>query len=358
MDLVKLEQILFYVSVAAYLGASVFYIWYLVSRNVRAGNIGAIVLILGLTAHTVALVLRWVTTGHAPMANMYESLSLFAWGLVLFYLIAERFYPIKSAGAIVVPTAFVISSVAAMFYVGSDDPLMPALDSYWLWIHVSIAMLAYGLFALAFGAGFFYIIQEYLLKKQYRHVVIAFTLLLAALGAVAGLKLGTMWAEPAKYLDTRVIAGEFQEVVESDYSGTDILKMLGATGIGLLVGMVLGFLAGKGASRPGFSSRLPSLDVLDEVSYRAIAFGFPLLTIGIITGAIWADQAWGRWWGWDPKETWSLITWLYYGGYLHLRLTMGWRGRHSAILAVIGLIAVLFTYLGVNLLLSGLHSYG
>lgn len=350
MDLVKVEEILFTAAVISYLVCSGIYIWYLISRSESALRVGTMLLVLGLTAQTVALILRWVTSGHAPMANLYESLSLFGWGIVLFFLIAQRFYPVQAAGALVVPTAFLISSVAGVFYKG-PEPLVPALQSYWLWIHVTIAMLSYGLFALSFGAGFFYIVQEYLLKKNYQNVLLTFLILFATLGLVLGFWGGSWLAEPAKIMDPTT------QIVSKVYAGLDYLKIIGGGVVGLAIGLILGFVSGKGASRPGFAKRLPSLDVLDEVSYRGIAFGFPLLTIGIITGAIWADQAWGRWWGWDPKETWSLITWLFYGAYLHTRLTMGWRGRHSAILAVLGLVMVMITYLGVNLFLSGLHSY-
>jgi cytochrome c-type biogenesis protein CcsB len=102
---------------------------------------------------------------------------------------------------------------------------------------------------------------------------------------------------------------------------------------------------------------LPSEDLLDHLNYRAIATGFPFLSLGIITGAIWADVAWGTYWSWDPKETWSLITWLIYAAFLHARLSRGWRGKRAAVLSVIGFAATLFTYFGVNFLLSGLHSY-
>jgi cytochrome c-type biogenesis protein CcsB len=105
------------------------------------------------------------------------------------------------------------------------------------------------------------------------------------------------------------------------------------------------------------AKRLPSLKVLDDMNYQSLTFGFPMLTIGIITGAIWAEYAWGRYWNWDPKETWSLITWLFYAAMLHQRLTVGWRGRKAAIMAIVGFFSVLFTFLGVNLLLPGLHSY-
>ncbi len=105
------------------------------------------------------------------------------------------------------------------------------------------------------------------------------------------------------------------------------------------------------------TQRLPSLKVLDDLNYQSLTYGFPLLTLGIITGAIWAEYAWGRYWNWDPKETWSLITWLLYAALLHQRLTVGWRGRKAAIMAIVGFLAVLFTFLGVNLILPGLHTY-
>jgi cytochrome c-type biogenesis protein CcsB len=107
----------------------------------------------------------------------------------------------------------------------------------------------------------------------------------------------------------------------------------------------------------GLAQRLPSLEILDAINYRALTIGFPLLTIGIVTGAVWAEYAWGSYWSWDPKETWSLITWLLYAALLHQRLTVGWRGKKAAIMAIVGFGAVLFTFLGVNLLLEGLHTY-
>jgi cytochrome c-type biogenesis protein CcsB len=105
------------------------------------------------------------------------------------------------------------------------------------------------------------------------------------------------------------------------------------------------------------SRRLPSLKVLDDLNYQSLIFGFPLLTLGIITGAIWAEYAWGRYWDWDPKETWSLITWFLYAGLLHQRLTVGWRGRRAALMAIVGFLSILFTFLGVSYLLPGLHAY-
>jgi cytochrome c-type biogenesis protein CcsB len=105
------------------------------------------------------------------------------------------------------------------------------------------------------------------------------------------------------------------------------------------------------------TKRLPSLEVLDDLNYQCLKFGFPLLTLGIVTGAIWAEYAWGRYWGWDPKETWSMITWFLFAALLHQRLTVGWRGRRAALMTIVGFFSVLFTFLGVNLLLPGLHTY-
>jgi cytochrome c-type biogenesis protein CcsB len=113
----------------------------------------------------------------------------------------------------------------------------------------------------------------------------------------------------------------------------------------------------KSKKMGAIAKRLPSLKVLDDLNYQSLTFGFPMLTLGIITGAIWAEYAWGRYWGWDPKETWSLITWFFYAALLHQRLTVGWRGRKAAIMAIVGFLATLFTFLGVNLILPGLHSY-
>jgi cytochrome c-type biogenesis protein CcsB len=126
---------------------------------------------------------------------------------------------------------------------------------------------------------------------------------------------------------------------------------------------ILYLLKARAENRPaeqtgGFWSHIPSSAILDEISYKTVAIGFPLLTIGIVTGAFWANVAWGTYWSWDPKETWSLIVWLIYAAYLHARITRGWRGTRAAVLSIVGFAATIFCYLGVNLILAGLHSYG
>lgn len=129
-------------------------------------------------------------------------------------------------------------------------------------------------------------------------------------------------------------------------------------GVSILYIMKVNAESSLSSAKEGIMSYIPSPVLLDEIGYKSIAVGFPLLTLGIITGAIWAYAAWGTYWSWDPKETWSLIVWLIYAASLHARITRGWRGKKAAVLSIVGFLATVFCYLGVNLLLSGLHSYG
>jgi cytochrome c-type biogenesis protein CcsB len=244
----------------------------------------------GLGVHTGALLGRWLESFQlaalhgapagfganlrlvilqAPLSNFYESLVFFAWTLPALGLFAFRRYFKGYLGAVIATIACLLLAYASFGGVDSRiKPLMPALKSNWLLIHVVTAFLGYAAFALAFGTAILYLVQE---------------------------------------------------------------------------------------RRP--RAAVPSQAQLDRLLYRATVLGFLLLTLGILTGAVWAESAWGRYWGWDPKETWSLITWLVYATLLHARLLKGWQGRRIAWLAVVGFMAVLFTYFGVSFLLTGLHSY-
>ena len=265
-----------------YLGSTIFYLLYLVSRSEIIGRLASIVTKLAFGAQTIALIWRWVYSykigaGHAPMTNLYESMVFFAWCIVFIYLIFESQYKNKVIGVFIMPFAFF--SMAYSLFLHSDiEPLMPALQSNWLLSHVTTCFFAYAAFAVSCGTSVMYLI---ILKK----------------------------------------AGKKKKIEE------------------------------------GILSYFPDKKLLEEIIYKSILLGFPLLAMGIITGAIWANNAWGSYWSWDPKETWSLITWLIYAAFLHARITQGWRGKRTAILSIIGFSAVIFTYLGVNLILSGLHSY-
>ncbi len=259
----------------AYLISAVVFIAYAISKKGFLAKIALWAAILGFLTQCLALIVRWQISGFPPMSNLYESMALFAWCVVLVFLIIEYRFRVSIIGAFIMPLAFLITGYSALL----DDtvtPLMPALQSYWLSIHVVSCFLSYACFACAFCLGVMYLMRGRQLKLKH--------------------------------------TGKLLEM-------------------------------------------LPLLEVMDSINYNMVLFGFILLSVGIITGSIWAQQAWGSWWSWDPKETWSFITWLIYAGYLHARLMYGSRGKRAAILSIIGFVCVMFTYLGVSYLLPGLHSY-
>jgi cytochrome c-type biogenesis protein CcsB len=281
MNLPFSSQTFFNIAMGLYLIGSLGYLIIAASRNKIIGTISTGLLAVGLLLHSGGLVFRWVEThqtgyGYVPLSNMYESLIFFSWTIVLVYLILEFKYRQKIIGVFVTPFAFLAIALTSIIP-GIDAkivPLVPALQSNWLAIHVITCFLGYASFAVSFGISILYLIQD---KK-------------------AGTKEeGSRW--------------------------------------------------------------LPSTSILDEINYKSIVIGFPMLSLGIVTGAAWANYAWGSYWSWDPKETWSLITWFVYAAFLHARFTKDWRGRKAAILSIVGFSAVLFTYFGVNYLISGLHSY-
>lgn len=275
------SQIFFNISMFIYLICFFGYLIFTASRNKILGTLSISLLIIGFVVHSIGLVVRWWEThhtgyGYVPLSNMYESLIFFSWTIVLVYLILELKYRQKIIGVFVTPFAFIAIALTSIIP-GIDakiTPLVPALQSNWLTIHVTTCFFGYASFAVSFGISILYLIRDR-----------------------------------------------------------------------------------KGVQQEGASKWLPSTLILDEINYKSIVIGFPMLTLGVITGAAWANYAWGSYWSWDPKETWSLITWFIYAAFLHARLTRDWRGRKAAILSVIGFTAVLFTYFGVNYLISGLHSY-
>ncbi len=230
---------------------------------------------IGILIHTAALLWRTVESGHAPFTNMYESLSFLAWASVLAFIIIEKKYSIQKAGPYFMLIVIALMALASSPLMPKEaTPLVPALQSYWLWLHVSVTLLGEAFFAVALITSIMYLAADSRERK----------------GIVAKSSL--------------------------------------------------------------------TAEKLDSISYRCIAVGFPLFTLGgLIFGMVWAYKAWGSYWSWDPKEVWSLITWFVFALYLHTRIVMGWKGRRSAFIAVIGFAAAIFTYFGVNYLLVGLHSY-
>jgi cytochrome c-type biogenesis protein CcsB len=288
----------------------------------------------GVYAGSTGLLVRWreghlmgPDLGHIPVSNLYEVFVLFALITALFYLYYERRYNTRALGgfAMLVVTSVVVFLLWYSFTREAYEiqPLVPALKSWWMKIHVPANFIGYGTFSLAAMVGFAYLVKENGQTKSWLKLTPLFLL---------GVLLA---AEPM------VFRSEGLSATWMIYFG------IGA----LLVGTILAF-------RGPISRKLPSFEVLDDIMYRAIAIGFAFFTVATILGALWAADAWGAYWQWDPKETWALIVWLNYAAWLHLRLMKGLRGTVAAYWALVGLLITAFAFLGVNMFLSGLHSYG
>jgi cytochrome c-type biogenesis protein CcsB len=407
------SSLLFNIATLSYLAAMVLYISYLAFKKNGIGRTASVITYLGFAVQTVALFKRWwesyqMDIGRAPLSNLYESLVFFTWSTVLIYIIVELKYKTRAFGAFVLPVAFLALAFINVAGVSSEiTPLVPALKSNWLFYHVLVSFLGYAAFGVAFAISMIYLLMD--TEDQGPSSNLAYglvaLLVLAPLGYFMtgqGMKtafwlgLGALilaWfifliMSGSKYKSQVFLFWSFcvtMAVTVLAAMGVDFLYLItfkhlaagesfkkhmfeasfvsSSTPIVLIswaaVAALFTVIWSQGMRLKGFLKQyMPALNQLDEVTYRMIAIGFPLLTGGIITGAVWANSAWGTYWGWDPKETWSLITWFVYAVYLHARYVRGWKGSQMAVISAVGFLAVIFTYLGVNLVLSGLHSYG
>jgi len=245
------------------------------------------------------LLSRWSISGHFPVSNLYESLYFLAWGITIGQLLIEREYQSPIIPSIAI-TIELLTVAFACFVLPEDlkltSNLVPALRSSWLVMHVSVVMLCYA------------------------------ALILGSLLSVSVLFINRN--KPLQIRSSSTGIGGFK--ISSNYPLNDLVEPI----------------------------EFSHSEELDTLSYRSILIGFVLLTLGLISGAVWANEAWGTWWSWDPKETWAFISWLFYAAYLHMRISKGWQGRKPALLASTGFLVVLVCYLGVNFLGIGLHSYG
>ncbi len=249
---------------------------YLAYRRAGAYWIGMALLLPGVTLHLLSIGARWLAEAHYPLSNMYEYASMFSLVAIVTFLLLDRRYHVAALGAGVVLVVVLLMGAGLMLYV-SPEPLIPALQSVWLRIHVTAMMTASGILTSSFVFAVLYLVRRR--------------------------------AERA----------------------------------GALVG--------------GWGARLPSAEALDRLSYRTVLFGFPIWTFGVIAGAVWGEHAWGRYWGWDPKETMAFVTWLIYVIYLHAGTLRRWRGLGTAVIATVGFVSLLSTLFVVNLVIVGLHSY-
>jgi cytochrome c-type biogenesis protein CcsB len=336
MDLAQWQALLNNVAFAICLGAMLFYWGGAAFPQVRlltelglAGMIGANLTMAAL------LTARWIDAGYFPLSNLYESLFFLAWGITALHLVALYWSRSRWVGVMTAPVVTGIVAFAALVLpedMQVAQPLVPALQSNWLMMHVTVMLLAYA--ALLVGS------------------LLSISFLIVTRGQDVHLKgnsLGLQFRPP-------------QPQTHPEWAEATLPSPASELAY-----------AGLRSPRPAPSSaelppqpapegipwqRLSLVEILDNTSYRLIGLGFPLLTIGIIAGAVWANEAWGTYWSWDPKETWALITWLVFAAYLHARITKGWQGRRPALLASLGFGVVWVCYLGVNFLGKGLHSYG
>jgi cytochrome c-type biogenesis protein CcsB len=425
------ESNMLYVALVFYAGAAALYMGFGVTGIEKYVKVASFATMIGFLANTAAAAHRWYIAGRPPFSNMYEMLLSFVWTVALMTLIAERGYKVKIIGSITMPLAVV--SVILMQLLPSDvRPLVPALQSTWLHVHVSLAMLSYAACALSFALAMMFLIQDDMKTETFQ--------VLTALGMTAiysafmirfsGGGFAVAAYDVAEKQEMMMARGKPLFVVIPDLGWLFVMVLLSAivpvvlyfvarskqderiyayannamflTIVLQVVVLVALFLRVKNGMyaplvndgtlpaqlptalpaspflfagaigsifsgllymlmlwrREGLQKMLPSADVLDRVTYKTIGIAFPLLTLMIATGAYWANQAWGSYWSWDPKETWAAITWLAYATYLHLRITRGWKGRKAAWCAIVGFGIVVFTFFGVTYLLPGLHAYG
>jgi cytochrome c-type biogenesis protein CcsB len=352
----------FGLSTMAYVIAMIVYITYLAFKKKQVGILATTVTIIGFISQTLALILRWKETADlggmsflrsVPLTNLYESLIFFVWCLILGYLIIEFKFKNRSFGAFITPVAALVLAFIDLSGVSKEiQPLVPALKSNWLLAHVTMSFISYAAFAVSFSTGIMYLIVTTEKKNETAYLFWTLTFGIFVIVMVAmGLDFFTFKVRVRPEVFVRSYL--FKSTFLNPSGAVKLLSWVVSTGI-----LYLSWRYGS-VLKTVITKFNVTADMLDEITYKSIAIGFPIFTLGgLIFGAVWAEQAWGVYWSWDPKETWSLITWFIYAFYLHSRMIRGWRGKKVAIVAVMGFMAVIFTYLGVNLLLSGLHSYG
>ncbi len=379
-------------------------------------------------ANTLAVAHRWYLSGRPPFASIYEMLLSFVWAVAAMTLIAEKKFGVKIIGSITMPLA-VVCVILMQLLPSEVRPLVPALQSTWLHVHVTLAMLSYATCALSCALAMMFLIQDdfqtetflawtsAMVSAIYIGIVatrferwgglsvtgwdaktksdiflgrgmrlfvtvpdLGWLFVIAAVAAIVPLLLyfaGRLKNNESFFaiankavfisilLQLVVVAAFVLRVRDAAYPSPDqdgLFPTSLAASPFLLGGMVTGIFASLLYlmllwRRTDLEGLLPSAETLDRVTYKTICIAFPLLTGMIAAGAYWANRTWGSYWSWDPKETWAAITWLVYAGYLHMRITRGWRGRRAAYFAILGFGVVIFTFLGVTYLLPGLHAY-
>lgn len=395
MDLVNLSGNMLYAAFILYLIATLFFGATIRDKRSKknkkdiAGNIAITITILGFLAQLGYFITRWMASGHAPLGNMFEFVTFLGMAMVLGFIIIYFMYRLGFLGVFALPLAMIIIAYASMFPT-QLAPLVPTLNTSWLYIHVSTVAVGQGILFISFVAGLMYLIKKIDQTKRTKKnaglelilymifLFIGFIVSTTAfnimdyevtfeyqtgtqiteteyhLPAIAAPNNGVLltegvmepWFETPGWMQGADAGRKFNTVIWSIITGT------------IIYGLIVLILRKRVGASLQPLLRGVKADLLDEIMYRAVTIGFPIFTLGgLVFASIWAQIAWGRFWGWDPKEVWALITWLFYAAFLHLRLSRGWHGEKSGWLAVIGFGIILFNLIVVNLVIAGLHSY-
>ena len=393
MSLIDLSGNLLFVAFLCYLVGTFFFGGAIKDKNDttakradKYGKLAIVITIIGFLAQLGYFITRWIYTGHAPVSNMFEFTTAFGMFIVLSFIVIYFMYKVAALGVIALPIALLIIAYAAMFPT-EVSPLVPSLQSNWLTIHVITAALGQSIFAISAVAGLVYLLKnvnsKVNSKESFWLEFVMYSCVLVVGFVIATVTFTVMDYEAKfEYVDTLdnvstatytmpAIFGMNEYVALSEDKMTPIAELpavidarkLSTVVWSLLFGTVL-YLLIRLIFRKRVSTMFQPLvsrvnsTLMDEIAYRAVLIAFPVFTLGaLIFAMIWAQIAWSRFWGWDPKEVWALITWLFYAAFLHLRLSKGWEGKKTAWLTVIGFVIIIFNLVVVNLVIAGLHSY-
>jgi cytochrome c-type biogenesis protein CcsB len=391
-DLAQWSSNLLYIAFILYLIATLFFGGSIRDKKTdqkgvnRWGKIGMGMTLVGFAAQLGYFFTRWIAAGHAPVSNLFEFTTFFGMMLVGAFIIIYFLYQSTILGLFALPIALLVIAYASMFP-REVSPLIPALQSDWLKIHVTTVSAGEAILAISFVAGLIYLLKKVNHdrdKKQSFWLESVMFGLVVVVGFIAASTTFTLLDYSAefqyvnqtgqeaveKYTMPALVAPNEGELVTADklepavempsyINARKLNTVLWSLIIGTGVYWILRMIARKKISLwIQKHMKNVNLDLMDEIGYRSVLIGFPVFTLGgLIFAMIWAQIAWSRFWGWDPKEVWALITFLFYAAFLHFRLSKGWHGEKSAWLAVIGFIIIMFNLVAVNLIIAGLHSY-
>ncbi|MGG2066415.1 MULTISPECIES: c-type cytochrome biogenesis protein CcsB [unclassified Bacillus (in: firmicutes)] len=384
--MVEISSSFLFAAFVLYLIATLFFGGAIKEKGRKWANIGISITILGFAAQSVYFVTRWIASGHAPVSNFFEFGTFFGMMMVGAFIIMYFIYKTSILGLFALPVAILLIAYASMFP-REITPLIPSLKSYWLQIHVTTAAAGQAILAISFIAGLIYLLKNVDQSKKSKQTfwleAVIFSLVcvmgfIAVTTAFSSVKYEAkfQWIDKNEQKAEMVYnlpalvgphegklvtadklepAVETPAIINAKKLNTVIWSIFIGTGLYILLRLIL--RKRVAAAIQPVVQKVDS-DLLDEIGYRSVAIGFPVFTLGaLIFAMIWAQIAWTRFWGWDPKEVWALITWLFYAAFLHLRLSKGWHGEKSAWLAVIGFAIIMFNFVVVNLVIAGLHSY-